>query len=154
MLFHPYSSSKMLRVQGAFISSEEMNLITGHWRAQAAPEYREDMLEVATGDTGEGAVGDGGDALMADAITTVVHTGAASVALLQRRLRVGYARAGRLIDMMEERGIVSGFDGSKARKVLIDEDDLPRVLGGGESAPPEPAAPAPASDEGEDGEPV
>jgi len=154
MLFHPYSSSKMLRVQGAFISSEEMNLITGHWRAQAAPEYREDMLEVATGDSGEGAVGDGGDALMADAITTVVHTGAASVALLQRRLRVGYARAGRLIDMMEERGIVSGFDGSKARKVLIGEDDLPRVLGGGEPAPSEPEPPAPASDEGQGGEPA
>jgi S-DNA-T family DNA segregation ATPase FtsK/SpoIIIE len=136
MLFHPYSSAKMLRVQGAFISSEEMNLITGHWRDQAAPEYREDLLEVATGDTGEGAMGDdGGDALMSEAITTVVRTGAASVALLQRRLRVGYARAGRLIDMMEERGIVSGFDGSKARKVLIDEDDLVRVLGGGGAAP-------------------
>ena len=131
MLFHPYSSSKMLRVQGAFISSEEMNLITGQWRAQAAPEYREDLLQSATGDSGEGAVGDGGDTLMAEAITTVVRTGAASVALLQRRLRVGYARAGRLIDMMEQQGIISGFDGSKARKVLIDEDDLPRVLGGG-----------------------
>ena len=55
MLFHPYSSSKMLRVQGAFISSEEMELITGHWRAQAAPEYREDLLQSATGDSGEGA---------------------------------------------------------------------------------------------------
>ena len=131
MLFHPYSSSKMLRVQGAFISSEEMALITGHWRAQAAPEYREDLVESATGDSGEGAAGDdGGDSLLPEAITTVVRTGAASVALLQRRLRVGYARAGRLIDMMEERGIISGFDGSKARKVLIDEDDLPRVLGG------------------------
>ncbi len=64
----------------------------------------------------------------------MVTTGAASVALLQRRLRVGYARAGRLIDLMEERGIISGFDGSKARKVLIDEGDVPRVLaqlGGG-----------------------
>jgi len=130
MLFHPYSSSKMLRVQGAFISSEEMSLITGHWRDQAAPEYREDLLESATSESGEGAAGDGGDALMPEAITTVVRTGAASVALLQRRLRVGYARAGRLIDMMEERGIISGFDGSKARKVLIDEDDLPRVLAG------------------------
>ena len=143
MLFHPYSSSKMLRVQGAFISSEEMNLITGHWRAQAAPEYREDLLESATGDSGDGAVGDGGDALMAEAITTVVHTGAASVALLQRRLRVGYARAGRLIDMMEQQGIISGFDGSKARKVLIDEDDLPRVLGGATQADTEPPAEQP-----------
>ena len=58
MLFHPYSSSKMLRVQGAFISSEEMNLITGHWREQAAPEYREDLLESATSDSGAGAAGD------------------------------------------------------------------------------------------------
>ena len=153
MLFHPYSSSKMLRVQGAFISSEEMNLITGHWRAQAAPEYREDLLEVATGDSGEGTVGDGGDTLMAEAITTVVRTGAASVALLQRRLRVGYARAGRLIDVMEQQGIISGFDGSKARKVLIDEDDLPRVLGGGEPAAAEPAPPATASDD-KSGEPA
>ena len=65
-----------------------------------------------------------------------MRTGAASVALLQRRLRVGYARAGRLIDVMEQRGIISGFDGSKARKVLIDEDDLPRVLGGAAAASP------------------
>ncbi len=152
MLFHPYSSSKMLRVQGAFVSSEEMNLITGHWRDQAAPEYREDLLESATGDSGEGAAGDGGDILMPEAITTVVRTGAASVALLQRRLRVGYARAGRLIDMMEERGIISGFDGSKARKVLIDEDDLPRVLGSGSTEPDEPAAgePSAVDDETED----
>jgi S-DNA-T family DNA segregation ATPase FtsK/SpoIIIE len=58
----------------------------------------------------------------------VVNTGAASVALLQRRLRVGYARAGRLIDIMEEMGIVSGYDGSKARSVLIDEAGLPMAL--------------------------
>ncbi len=149
MLFHPYSSAKMLRVQGAFISSEEMAFITGHWRSQAAPEYRQDLVESATGDSGEGAPGgDGGDGLLPEAITTVVRTGAASVALLQRRLRVGYARAGRLIDMMEERGIISGFDGSKARKVLIDEDDLPRVLGGATSA--ESADAEPSADDGEE----
>ena len=131
MLFHPYSSSKMLRVQGAFISSEEMNLITGHWRAQAAPEYREDLAARAPPATpAKARWATAATRCMAEAITTVVRTGAASVALLQRRLRVGYARAGRLIDMMEQQGIISGFDGSKARKVLIDEDDLPRVLGG------------------------
>ena len=129
MLFHPYSSSKMLRVQGAFISSEEMSLITGAWREQAAPQYREDLLEVVTGENPDGAPANDDDTLFSEAVTTVVHTGAASVALLQRRLRVGYARAGRLIDVMEQRGIISGFDGSKARKVLIEEDDLPRVLG-------------------------
>jgi S-DNA-T family DNA segregation ATPase FtsK/SpoIIIE len=128
-----------------------MNLITGHWRDQAAPEYREDLLESATADSGEGAAATDGDALLPEAVTTVVRTGAASVALLQRRLRVGYARAGRLIDMMEERGIISGFDGSKARKVLIDEDDLPRVLGAGAAPPDQAAAPeAPSTDDGED----
>jgi S-DNA-T family DNA segregation ATPase FtsK/SpoIIIE len=134
MLFHPYSSAKMLRVQGAFISSEEMKVITDHWRAQAEPDYHEDLLESATGDSGDGAAADDMDPMLAEAITTVVRNGAASVALLQRRLRVGYARAGRLIDMMEERAIISGFDGSKARKVLIDEDDLPRILGTGSRA--------------------
>ena len=128
MLFHPLGSTRMLRVQGAFVDAEEMKLITGHWRAQARPEFHEELLE----SPGEGgaAAGHGGreDELLPDAITTVVATGAASVALLQRRLRVGYARAGRLIDIMEERGIISGYDGSKARKVLVEEDDLARIL--------------------------
>jgi DNA segregation ATPase FtsK/SpoIIIE, S-DNA-T family len=145
MLFHPYTSSKMLRVQGAFVSPEEMKLITEHWRAQAAPEFREDLLESATGEAAEQAAGTDEDPLLPEAVATVVRTGAASVALLQRRLRVGYARAGRLIDIMEERGIISGFDGSKARKVLIDQDDLPRVLGsaggGGEAERPAAAMP-------------
>ena len=126
----------MLRVQGAYVDPEEIKLVTSHWRAQAHPEHREELLErPKIGAEGEGGdAGDLEDALLPDAVTTVVTTGAASVALLQRRLRVGYARAGRLIDLMEERGIISGFDGSKARKVLIDEGDVPRVLaqlGGG-----------------------
>ena len=64
----------------------------------------------------------------ADAIATVVQMGTASTSMLQRRLRVGYTRAGRLIDMMERRGVISGYEGSKARQVLITEADLPRVL--------------------------
>ncbi|NLG65920.1 MAG: DNA translocase FtsK, partial [Actinobacteria bacterium] len=129
MLFGPSGSPRMLRVQGAFVEQAEMALLTSHWRAQAAPELRTDLLEAAAQTTsGEAAHGALEDELLPDAITTVVNTGAASVALLQRRLRVGYARAGRLIDMMEEQGIISGFDGSKARNVLIDEAALPRVL--------------------------
>ncbi len=127
MLFSPHGSLRMLRVQGAFTSSDEMKLITVHWRQQADPEFRQDLLERPS----EGGVESGGaaeDELLPDAITTVVTTGAASVALLQRRLRVGYARAGRLIDIMESRGIISGYDGSKARNVLITEDDLAAVL--------------------------
>jgi DNA segregation ATPase FtsK/SpoIIIE, S-DNA-T family len=129
MLFHPFGSSRMLRVQGAFVTPEEMKLITEHWRVQAEPEFREDLLEVPGDGIGEGGpAGSDEDELLGEAITTVVNTGAASVALLQRRLRVGYARAGRLVDIMESRGIISGYDGSKARNVLISEDELPRVL--------------------------
>jgi S-DNA-T family DNA segregation ATPase FtsK/SpoIIIE len=129
MLFHPMGSSRILRVQGAFVTPEEMKLITEHWRRQAAPEFRPDLLENPSDAGSESSRGGGEeDELLPDAITTVVATGAASVALLQRRLRVGYARAGRLIDIMESRGIISGYDGSKARSVLIDESELPRVL--------------------------
>ena len=70
------------------------------------------------------------DPLLDRAIEVVVQTQTASVSLLQRRLRVGYTRAGRLIDMLERRGIISGYEGSKPRRVLVDEADLERVLSG------------------------
>ena len=84
------------------------------------------------------------DDLLPEAISTVVQMGTASTSMLQRRLRVGYTRAGRLIDMMERRGVISGYEGSKARQVLITEGDLPRVL----AALDEPVG-ATASEEGE-----
>ena len=68
------------------------------------------------------------DDMLADAISTVVQMGTASTSMLQRRLRVGYTRAGRLIDMLERRGVISGYEGSKPRQVLITEGDVPRVL--------------------------
>ena len=95
--------------------------------------------------TGTGAEGDydpDQDDLLADAIATVVQMGTASTSMLQRRLRVGYTRAGRLIDMMERRGAISGYEGSKARQVLITEADLPRVL----EQLGEPAVAAPVDD--------
>jgi len=129
MLFSPMGSSKLLRVQGALVTSAEMKLVTEHWRRQAKPDYHEELLENPAGPDAEQAQqAAGGDELLGEAIKTVVNTGAASVALLQRRLRVGYARAGRLIDIMEEMGIISGYDGSKARAVLIDEAGLPAAL--------------------------
>jgi S-DNA-T family DNA segregation ATPase FtsK/SpoIIIE len=140
MLFSPMGSNRMLRVQGALITAHEIRLLTEHWRRQAKPEFREDLLEKPSGpDSGQQSQAAGGDEYLADAIRTVVSTGAASVALLQRRLRVGYARAGRLIDIMEEMGIISGYDGSKARAVLIDEAELPATLArvsGAETAAP------------------
>ncbi len=129
MLFSPMGSSKLQRVQGALVTSAEMKLITEHWRRQAKPDYHEELLENPAGPDAEQAQqAAGGDEYLGRAIETVVSTGAASVALLQRRLRVGYARAGRLIDIMEEMGIISGYDGSKARAVLIDESALPATL--------------------------
>ncbi len=129
MLFSPMGSNRLLRVQGALITAHEMKLLTEHWKRQAKPQFQEDLLDNPAGpDAEQQAQAAGGDTLLAEAIRTVVTTGAASVALLQRRLRVGYARAGRLIDIMEEMGIISGYDGSKARAVLIDEAELPATL--------------------------
>jgi len=132
MLFRPAGESRTARIQGAFIAEEEIERLTEHWRRQGEPELQEELLEAAPPE--EGA--DGGDAdfdpdqddLLADAIATVVQMGTASTSMLQRRMRVGYTRAGRLIDMMERRGVISGYEGSKARQVLITEADLPRVL--------------------------
>ena len=152
MLFGPSGSARMLRVQGAFVQTEEIKLLTSHWCAQAKPELREELLASPAVDGAGVDHGGLGDELLPEAVTTVVNTGAASVALLQRRLRVGYARAGRLIDMMEERGIISGFDGSKARNVLIDEADLPRVIAelrGVTGRPGNEASDCPAADGGD-----
>jgi len=128
MLFHPLGSTRTLRVQGAFVTPREMKLITEHWRRQAAPEFREDLLENPAGPGTETGQAAGEDEYLAEAVRTVASIGAASVAQLQRRLRIGYARAGRLIDIMEQMGIISGFEGSKARTVLMDDAEIAGVL--------------------------
>ena len=131
MLFRPAGESRSARIQGAFITEEEIERLTEFWRRQGEPELQEELLEAVEPAEGEGAEGDydpDQDELLADAIATVVQMGTASTSMLQRRLRVGYTRAGRLIDMMERRGVISGYEGSKARQVLITEADLPRVL--------------------------
>ncbi|MGB0731984.1 MAG: DNA translocase FtsK, partial [Miltoncostaeaceae bacterium] len=101
--------------------------ITDHWRRQGAPEMREDLLERT--EPAELEVDAGGDEMLRTAVETVVQQGTASVSLLQRRLGVGYARAGRLVDSLERLGVISGHEGSKPRTVLIGEGDIPRVLG-------------------------
>jgi S-DNA-T family DNA segregation ATPase FtsK/SpoIIIE len=132
MLFRPSGESRSARIQGAFIAEEEIEKLTDHWRRQGEPELQEELLEAVEPEEEEGgAEGDfdpDQDDLLGDAIATVVQMGTASTSMLQRRLRVGYTRAGRLIDMMERRGVISGYEGSKARQVLITEADLPRVL--------------------------
>jgi S-DNA-T family DNA segregation ATPase FtsK/SpoIIIE len=126
MLFRPVGSSRLQRLQGAYVGEEEIRAITDHWRAQGRPELREELMErpEPVDDPLDADV----DEMVERAVELVVQQGTASVSLLQRRLGVGYARAGRLVDAMERMGVVSGHEGSKPRSVLIGEADLDRVL--------------------------
>jgi DNA segregation ATPase FtsK/SpoIIIE, S-DNA-T family len=133
MLFKPLGTSRLQRVQGAFVTEEEIALIVEQCRHQREQELDETLLEApeAFGDAEDGEVGEfdpDEDPLLDKAIEIVVQTQTASVSLIQRRLRVGYTRAGRLVDMLERRGIISGYEGSKPRRVLVEESDLHRVL--------------------------
>jgi len=143
MLFRGAGTSKLQRVQGAFITEDEIANITEHWAKQGEPEFEAELLEspeeVADGDS-DGDFDPDSDDLLDEAIRMVVQTETASVSMIQRRLRVGYTRAGRLIDMLERRGVISGYEGSKPRQVLITQADLARVLAP-QGAEPEPAAP-------------
>ena len=131
MLFRPVGSSKLQRIQGAYITEEEIARITQCWRDQGEPEYEQELLERrSSGDPSEGDLDPDSDELLEQAVTLVAQTQTASVSLIQRRLRVGYTRAGRLIDMLERRGIISGYEGSKPRRVLISEADLQSALHG------------------------
>jgi S-DNA-T family DNA segregation ATPase FtsK/SpoIIIE len=150
MLFSPVGSSRLQRIQGAFIDESEIESLTEDWRLQGEPEFRAELLEEVTPEVEESG-GDPDfdpdeDPLLTDAIRLVAEMGTASTSMLQRRLRLGYTRAGRLIDMLERRGVISGYEGSKPRQVLISEPDVPRVLAAldersGGSAVPEAAPP-------------
>jgi S-DNA-T family DNA segregation ATPase FtsK/SpoIIIE len=135
MLFKPLGTSRLQRVQGAYVSEEEIALVVEQCRGQREQELDESLLEAPEPEDGtDAADGDDGDfdpdedPLLDRAIEVVVQTQTASVSLLQRRLRVGYTRAGRLIDMLERRGIISGYEGSKPRRVLLGESELERVV--------------------------
>jgi S-DNA-T family DNA segregation ATPase FtsK/SpoIIIE len=129
MLFKPLGTSRLQRVQGAYVSEEEIALVVDQCRHQREQELDESLLELPEvfAEDVDGEDGDfdpDEDPLLERAIEVVVQTQTASVSLLQRRLRVGYTRAGRLIDMLERRGIISGYEGSKPRRVLVGENDL------------------------------
>ena len=132
MLFSPVGSSRLQRIQGAFIDEAQIEQLTDAWRKQGEPELREDLLEEVEAPEPEAAADEGfdpdEDPLLADAIRLVAEMQTASTSMLQRRLRLGYTRAGRLIDMLERRGVISGYEGSKPRQVLVTEADVPRVL--------------------------
>jgi DNA segregation ATPase FtsK/SpoIIIE, S-DNA-T family len=134
MLFKPLGTSRLQRVQGAYVSEDEIALVVEQCRHQREQDLDETLLEAPepppTDELDDDALGfdPDEDPLLDRAIEIVVQTQTASVSLIQRRLRVGYTRAGRLIDMLERRGIISGYEGSKPRRVLVEEADLQRVL--------------------------
>jgi len=140
MLFRPLGTSRLQRVQGAYVTEEEVALVVEGVRHQREQSLDESLLELpeafeeGAGDHGDEDFDPDEDLLLDRAIEIVVGTQTASVSLIQRRLRVVYTRAGRLIDMLERRGIISGYEGSKPRRVLVEEGELERVLAGQGSA--------------------
>jgi DNA segregation ATPase FtsK/SpoIIIE, S-DNA-T family len=128
MLFKPLGTSRLQRVQGAYVSEEEIALVVSQCGNQREQELDESLLELPEPfaedvDAEDGEFDPDEDPLLETAIDIVIQTQTASVSLLQRRLRVGYTRAGRLIDMLERRGIISGYEGSKPRRVLVESTE-------------------------------
>jgi S-DNA-T family DNA segregation ATPase FtsK/SpoIIIE len=132
MLFSPVGTSRVQRIQGAYIDEDQIATIAEAWRKQGEPDFHEELLEEVVGEDevadGEEVLHPDEDPLLEEAISLVAQMGTASTSMLQRRLRLGYTRAGRLIDMLERRSIISGYEGSKPRQVLITEADVPRIL--------------------------
>ena len=131
MLYEPMGASKPTRVQGCYISSDEVEDVVDFVKQGCNAEYSQDVIDQIEkqAEKNEGGNGDAfaddedADDMLTAAIDIVVESGQASTSMLQRRLKLGYSRAARIIDQMEERGIVGEFEGSKPRKILITRDE-------------------------------
>ena len=153
----PVGSSRLQRIQGAYIDEAEIAELTEGWRRQGEPDFHEELLEEVAEEPSDSAqdteFDPDDDPLLEDAIRLVAEMQTASTSMLQRRMRLGYTRAGRLVDMLERRGVISGYEGSKPRQVLVNPSDLPQVLdslaGPGEDPPPGLDAPAVLHPDGE-----
>ena len=128
MLFSPIGATRPVRVQGSYISDAESQRLVEFWRAQGQPEYVEDLIRAGEDAASEADKDD--DSLLADAARLVVRAGYGSVSLLQRKMRIGYVRAARLVDQLEERGIVGPAQGSSPREVTMGIDELDKVWKG------------------------
>lgn len=129
MLYYPMGASKPIRVQGCFLADKEVENVVRFLQNQAKPEYQEiPNIELGTDKPAE----DTGDELFHQAALLFIEAGNASVSLLQRRLRIGYTRAARLMDLLEEKGVVGGYEGSKPREVLLTKGQFDQKFGLGE----------------------
>ena len=133
MLFRPMDAPKPTRIQGAFISEHEIKRLVDHLKAQRTPDYTLKPVEPSMGDREDGA-GGSDDPAMADefylpAVEMVVRQGRASTSMIQRRFRIGYTRAARLVDAMEQQGLVGAADGANPREVLVSPDRIDEILG-------------------------
>jgi DNA segregation ATPase FtsK/SpoIIIE, S-DNA-T family len=125
MLYYPIGESKPIRIQGAFITEKEVEQVVGFIKNQVSSDYKEDIIDVIENVNSDLT---NSDEILPEAVKIVVETGQASISLLQRRLRVGYNRAARLIDSMEERGIIGSYEGSKPRQVLVTKEEYEEML--------------------------
>ncbi len=125
MLYLPYYSNRPERVQGSFVTTHEIEIITGYIKSNSTPEYN---AEISKRISEEKKKLDNEDELFHEALRVAVDFGHASASLLQRRLKIGYSRAARIIDQMEDRGLISGYEGSRPREILISKEDLLRLL--------------------------